>query len=132
MRANEDRARVNEATLARVAEGFRRRDIEAILAEFTDDGVFELAAGPEPCGERFEGKAAIRTALERMFTGPAFALENASRWIAGDRAVAEWTWVATSKSGRRIEVRGCDLFELRDGKVRRKDTYLKQVLAPRT
>ncbi len=117
----------NEATLARVAEGFRTKDIDAILTEFADDGVFELAAGPEPCGERFQGKAAIRTALERMFKGPDFALENPTRWIAGDRAVSEWTYVATSKSGRRIEVRGCDLFELRDGKVLRKDTYLKQV-----
>ena len=123
---------VNAATLARVADGFRTKDIDAILAEFADDAVFELAAGPEPCGERFEGKAAIRTALERMFKGPDFTLENASRWIAGDRAVSEWTYVAVSKSGRRIEVRGCDLFALRDGKVVRKDTYLKQILAPRT
>lgn len=58
------------------AEGFRTKDIDAILDEFADDG------------ERFQGKAAIRTALERMFKGPSFTLENASRWIAGDRAVA--------------------------------------------
>ncbi|MBM4441829.1 MAG: nuclear transport factor 2 family protein [Candidatus Rokubacteria bacterium] len=123
---------VNEAALARVAEGFRTKDIDAILDEFAEDGVFELAAGPEPCGERFQGKAAIRTALERMFKGPSFSLETATRWIAGDRAVSEWTYVATGKSGRRIEVRGCDLFALRDGKVTRKDTYLKQVVAPKT
>jgi len=122
----------NEAALTRVAEGFRTKDIDMILDAFADDGVFELAAGPEPCGERFEGKAAIRTALERMFKGPSFTLENATRWIAGDRAVSEWTYVATSKSGRRIEVRGCDLFALRDGKVTRKDTYLKQVIAPKS
>jgi len=122
----------NEAALTRVAEGFRTKDIDMILDAFADDGVFELAAGPEPCGERFQGKAAIRTALERMFKGPSFTLENATRWIAGDRAVSEWTYVATSKSGRRIEVRGCDLFALRDGKVTRKDTYLKQVIAPKS
>lgn len=128
----EESRQANEAALSRVAEGFRTKDIDAILAEFADDGVFELAAGPEPCGERFQGKAAIRTALERMFKGPEFTLENATRWMAGDRAVSEWTYVATSKSGRRIEVRGCDLFELRGGKVLRKDTYLKQIVAPRS
>jgi ketosteroid isomerase-like protein len=122
---------VNDATLARVAEGFRTRDIEAILSEFAEDGCFELAAGPDACGERFAGRAAIRTALERMFKGPAFTLENATRWIAGDRAVSEWTYVTTTRSGRRIELRGCDLFTLRDGKVLRKDTYLKQAVAPR-
>jgi ketosteroid isomerase-like protein len=127
-----DTERINEATLARVAEGFRTKDIDAILAEFADDGMFELAAGSEPCGERFQGKAAIRTALERMFKGADFTLENASRWMAGDRAVSEWTYAATSRSGRRIEVRGCDLFELRDGKVLRKDTYLKQVVTPKS
>ena len=131
MSTTQDAHRTNEATLTRVAEGFRTKDIDAILAEFADDGTFELAAGPEPCGERFQGKAAIRTALEHMFKGPEFTLENGSRWIAGDRAVSEWTYVATSKSGRRSAVRGCDLFELRDGKVLRKDTYLKQIVAPK-
>jgi ketosteroid isomerase-like protein len=122
---------VNDAALARVAEGFRTKDIETILNEFAEDGCFELAAGPDPCGERFHGRAAIRTALERMFKGPDFTLENATRWIAGDRAVSEWTYVTTTRSGRRVELRGCDLFTLRDGKVLRKDTYLKQVVAPR-
>lgn len=125
------RERENEATLARLAEGFRTRDVDTILAEFADDGVFLVAAGSEPCGERFQGKAAIRTALETMFKGPAFTLEDATRWITGDRAVSEWLYVLTTRSGRRVEVRGCDLFELRDGKVTRKDTFLKQVVAPK-
>jgi ketosteroid isomerase-like protein len=90
-----------------------------------------VAAGPEPCGERFQGKAAIRTALEAMFKGPAFTLEDATRWVAGDRAVSEWLYVLTTRSGRRVEARGCDLFALRNGKVTRKDTFLKQVVAPR-
>jgi ketosteroid isomerase-like protein len=55
----------NEATLARLAEGFRTRDVDAILAEFADDGLFLVAAGPEPCGERFQGKAAIRTVTRK-------------------------------------------------------------------
>lgn len=122
---------VNAATLARLAHGFRRKDVDAILAEFADDGVFELAAGPGPGGERFQGTAAIRTALERMFKGPDFTLENATRWVAGDRAVSEWTCVTTTRSGQRIAARGCDLFELRGGKVARKDTYLKQLMKPR-
>jgi ketosteroid isomerase-like protein len=125
------REQENEATLARLAEGFRTRDVDAILAEFAEDGVFQVAAGPEPCGERFQGKAAIRTALEAMFKGPAFTLEDATRWVAGDRAVSEWLYVLTTRSGRRVEVRGCDLFALRNGKVTRKDTFLKQVVAPR-
>ena len=116
----------NEATLGRLAEGFRTKNIDAILAEFADDGVFEHYAGPESCGERFVGKAAIRVALERMAKVD-FVLENATRWSLGDRAVAEWTYVRILESGQRVEIRGCDLFTLRDGKVLRQDTYLKQI-----
>jgi ketosteroid isomerase-like protein len=125
-----DREQINSSTLARLADAFRHRDVEAVLAEFADDGVFEVAEGPDPWGERFQGKAAIRTAVETMFKGPDFQLENTTRWVHGDRAVSEWTYVATTRSGRRVEMRGCDLFQLRDGKVTRKDTYLKRVARP--
>ena len=117
--------KTNEATLVRLAEGFRTKDIDAILAEFADDGVFEHFAGPESCGERFAGKAAIRAALERAFKGPDFVVENIRRWPTGDRVVSEFTLVRISPTGERTEFHGCDLFTMRDGKVLRKDTYLK-------
>jgi hypothetical protein len=117
----------NEATLERLAEGFRTKNVDAVLAEFADDGVFETFAGSEACGQRYVGKHAIRAALERAFKGPDFAIENTIRWFAGDRAVGEFTFVRFLPNGQRTEVRGCDLFTLRDGKVLRKDTYLKQV-----
>lgn len=123
-----DRERINTATLTRLAEAFRCKDVEAVLGEFADDGVFEVAEGREPWGERFQGKLAIRAALETMFKERDFELENATRWVHGDRAVSQWTYVATTRSGRRVEMRGCDLFELRDGKVTRKDTYLKRIV----
>lgn len=117
---------VNLATLARMADGFARKDVDAILACFTEDGVFETTQGPEPWGQRFEGQAAIRGSIEEVFrTLPDVRFEGAERWVAGDRGVAEWTCVATTPKGHRLEVRGCDLFTFRDGKVARKDTYFK-------
>jgi hypothetical protein len=35
---------------------------------------------------------------------------------------SEWTLTGTAPSGDRIEVRGCDHFELRDGKIIKKDS----------
>jgi hypothetical protein len=64
----------NEATLVRLAEGFRRKDVDSILAEFADDGVLETFTGPDPCGERYAGKTAIRAALEHAFKGPDFVM----------------------------------------------------------
>ena len=53
---------------------------------------------------------------------------DASRWVAGDRGTSEWTCVGTTAKGRAIRVRGCDLFEFRDGLVTRKDSYFKKVV----
>ncbi len=123
-----DEAR-NRETLQRMADGFARRDVEAILAAFCDDGVFETSQGPEPWGERFTGHAEIRTAVEGVFsTLPDIRFEDWSGFVCGDRGATEWTCHATTPKGHAMEVRGCDLFTFRDGKVARKDTYFKQVL----
>jgi ketosteroid isomerase-like protein len=118
----------NLEALQRMAAGFARRDVEAIVQEFGEDAVFETSQGPEPCGERFRGKAAIRGAIEAVFrTLPDIRFLAATRWVCGARGVAEWTCTATTPKGRALEARGCDLFEFRGGKVVRKDTYFKQV-----
>ena len=41
--------------------------------------------------------------------------------------VSEWRITGTDTSGAKVEVRGCDLLELRDGKIARKDSYWKIV-----
>jgi len=41
--------------------------------------------------------------------------------------VSEWTFTGTTVSGQRIEVRGCDLFEFRAGKLIVKDSFWKIV-----
>ena len=122
----------NARTMERMGDGFARRDVDMILECFTDDGVFDLTQGPDPWGERIEGKLAIRAALEHMFaTLSDIEFKNAIRWVAGDRGVSEWTCVATTPKGRKLEVNGCDLFTFRDGKVAKKDSYFKQVVRPK-
>ena len=124
--------RKNAETMERMGDGFARRDVDAILDCFADDGIFDLTQGPDPWGERVQGKAAIRVTLENMFkTLPDIRFDNASRWVAGDRGVSEWTCVATTPKGRTLEVVGCDLFTFRDGKVTKKDSYFKQVVRPK-
>jgi ketosteroid isomerase-like protein len=44
--------------------------------------------------------------------------------------VSEWLLTGTAPDGRSIRVRGCDLWEFREGKVIRKDSYWKIVEAP--
>lgn len=50
---------------------------------------------------------------------------DASHFVAGDRGVSEWTFTATGVDGKAIEVRGCDLFTFRDGKIAVKNSFRK-------
>ena len=47
--------------------------------------------------------------------------------MAGDRGASESTLTGTTTDGVRLEVRGCDRWEFRDGSIVRKDSYWKLV-----
>jgi hypothetical protein len=46
-------------------------------------------------------------------------------FIAGDRGVAEWSYVWTEPDGRVVELRGCDIYEFDGDKIRRKSAFRK-------
>lgn len=118
-------------TLKAITEAFNRHDLDAIMAFFTDDAVFESPRGPEPFGRRFEGKATVREGLAARFTGiPDVHYGDDTHFVAGDRGASEWTLTGTTTDGVRLEVRGCDLWTFRDGLVTRKDSFWKIVEAP--
>ena len=48
-------------------------------------------------------------------------------WVSDNHGVSQWTLTGTTKRGRKIIVRGCDLLEFREGKIIRKDSYWKIV-----
>ena len=115
------------ALLEAFAAAWNAHDLEALLALCTDDCVFETAAGAEACGMRHAGKAALRPAFPAAWRNwPDAAWLDATHVVAGERAFSEWTFRGTDAAGRVTEVRGVDLFELRDGRIARKDPYRKQ------
>ena len=91
----------------------------------TDDCVFEASAGPEVNGERSEGREAVRTAYAAVFETFRTHWANARHFVAGTRGVSEWTFSGTRLDGTRVEVTGCDLFTLRDGRIAVKNSYRK-------
>ena len=93
----------------------------------TDDCVFEASAGPHVDGQRSEGRDAVRAAYGAVFdTFPDARWNNPRHVIAGNRAISEWTFTGTRRDGTRVEVNGCDLFTLRDGRIAIKNSYRKQ------
>ena len=118
-------------TLKAIAAAFNAHDLDAIMAFFADDCSLDMPRGREPWGQRFTGKAAVREALAGRFKGlPDVHYGEDRHWVAGDRGVSEWLLTGTTPDGRRVRVRGCDLWEFRDGKVTRKDSYWKIVEGP--
>jgi steroid delta-isomerase-like uncharacterized protein len=120
-------------TMKQVLEAFNRHDLDAIMEYFTEDCTFDFPRGPEYYGQRFIGKAQVREGLAGRFKGiPDVHYGDDRHWISTDqtRGVSEWTLTGTTTSGVKLKVRGCDLWEFRDGKIMRKDSYWKIVEQP--
>jgi len=107
-------------------EAFNRHDLDAIMDYFHDDCVFYMPRGKGPRGDRYVGKQEVRAGLATRFKGiPDVHYGEDTHWACGNFGVSEWTLTGTRESGERIEVRGVDLLEFRDGKITRKDSFWK-------
>jgi len=108
------------------ADAWNRHDIDALMSFMGDDCVFEASAGPQACGTRHEGRAAVRAGFAGVWaTFPDAHWGDARHFVHGDRGVSEWTFTGTRADGTRVEVHGCDLFTFRDGRIVLKNSYRK-------
>ncbi|MEO7854732.1 MAG: nuclear transport factor 2 family protein [Rubrivivax sp.] len=108
------------------ADAWNRHDADALMTFMTDDCVFEASAGAAVCGERSEGRDAVRSAYAQVWsTFPNAHWADAHHFVCGDRGVSEWTFTGTRHDGTRVEMHGCDLFTFRDGKILLKNSYRK-------
>ena len=114
--------------LMRINEAFNRRDVDKILEFFADDATFLMARGPEPCGRRVQGKAAIGKILaDRFQVISDMRWDHVDHFVTGDRAVTVWMVTGTGADGERLNYQGCDLYQFRGDKILHKDTYWKLV-----
>src|SRR6187399_962789 len=108
------------------ADAWNRHDLDALMSMMTADCVFEASAGNFVNGERHEGQQAVRAAFAAVFAQyPDARWNNARHFVTGDRGVSEWTFTGTLKDGKRVEVAGCDLLTLREGKIAVKNSFRK-------
>ena len=121
---------ITTATMQELLDAFNRHDLDAIMEFFSDDCSFDFPRGPQPWGQRFIGKAAVREALAGRFKGiPDVHYGEDNHWISadGNKGVSEWTLTGTTTAGVELTVRGCDLWEFGNGKISRKNSYWKIV-----
>lgn len=118
------------SALVELCGAFNAHDLDRIMKLFSDDCVLEMPKGSKPWGSRFEGGKNVRDALATRFEGlPDVHYGNAEHFVdlAAETGMSKWTLTGTTREGTRIEVRGCDFYTFRDGKVIRKDSYWKIV-----
>jgi steroid delta-isomerase-like uncharacterized protein len=109
-------------------DAFNAHDVDAIMSFFSEDCVLDMPSGPAPGGRRLVGKDEVRAGIQSRFEGiPDVRYGDDRHWVCGDQGVSEWTIRGTQVTGEPIEVRGCDLFQFRDGKISRKDSFWKIV-----
>lgn len=111
--------------IERFNAAFGRHDAAAVMAQMTDDCVFENTS-PAPDGERYEGQAAVGAFWESFFAAnPQCVFEAEDIFVAGDRATVLWTYRWDPEGDPDGHVRGVDVFRVRDGKVAEKLSYVK-------
>ena len=103
------------ATIVRLNVAIRARNVEAVLAELSEDCLLEPADAPVADGS-IEGRAAAREYWTHAFTsmpaGEDYELEEIV--VGRDRAVVRW---------RLGDVRGVDVLRVRGGKVAERLSY---------
>jgi ketosteroid isomerase-like protein len=112
--------------LKSVFDAFNAHDLDRIMSYFSEDCVLEMPRGPDPWGRRYVGATAAKEGLRSRFSGiPDVSYSEDTHFVSGDTGISQWTLRGTSTTGVRIEVRGCDFYTFRDGRIIKKDSYWK-------
>ena len=110
----------------RFGKAFNKADVEEIAACVTDDFEWRLAAGARPAGTVLRGKDDLR----RYFADKSKAhrearFSEARIHRSGDKLFGTFRVTGIDHTGKPFDRYGIDLYEVRDGKIALKDSYLK-------
>ena len=114
--------------LRRLVDAFNRQDVEAAVALFAEDGVWEASRGSEIWGRRFAGASELRGAMTERFRAlPDGRYSDDTHFVSGDRGFSEWTFTATAADGSEMTVRGCNIWTFEGDLIARKNSFWKIV-----
>ena len=112
----------NKRTVETYIDGFNKSDHQHILSCLTDDVEWEL-----PGAFHLHGKESFDKEIENdAFTGR--PVITVSRTIEeNDIVVAEGTVEAKRKNGDKLKVVFCDVFVMKNGKIKKLTSYLMEL-----
>ena len=111
--------------ITRFENTFNTYDPDALMADMTEDCVFEHVAPAAVSFGRHEGQAAVRAvwvSLADHFPGYRFEIEDV--FGTGDQCACRWSMTWRLPEGGTGTARGVDVFRVRDGKIAEKLTYV--------
>jgi ketosteroid isomerase-like protein len=110
----------------RFGKAFNKADVDAIADCVTDDFEWRLNAGGAPAGRVLKGKEALRAHFADKSTAHReVRFSEASIHRAGDKLFGTFRATGIDHAGKPFDRYGIDLYEVKDGKIALKDSYLK-------
>ena len=107
-------------------EAFNRHNVPEMMKLMTEDCVFENT-DPAPDGTRYSGKEAVTQFWQDFFRQwPKARIEIEEIFGMGNnRCVMRWRYQWVDAAGKEGHVRGVDIFQVRDGLISEKLSYVK-------
>ncbi len=120
-------ARIESAMRAVLAfnEAFNRHDVAGMMQLMSDDCVFENTV-PAPDGAVYKGKAAVTQFWQEFFReSPQAHIKIEEIFGLGMRCIMRWRYEWVDATGNQGHVRGVDIFQVKDGLICEKLSYVK-------
>ena len=106
-------------------EAFNRHDIEGMMQLMSDDCIFENT-NPAPNGTTYSGKETVTQFWQNFFReSPHAHIEIEEIFGMGKRCVMRWIYNWEDETGKKGHVRGVDIFQVREGLITEKFSYVK-------
>jgi ketosteroid isomerase-like protein len=106
-------------------EAFNRHDVSGMMELMSDDCVFENT-DPAPDGTRYSGKQAVTQFWQDFFRqSPQAHIDIEEIFSVGNRCIMRWNYRWAEVSENKGHVRGVDIFNVSDGRITEKLSYVK-------
>ncbi len=108
----------------RFEDSYNRHDPDALMADMTDDCVFEHVAPDGKSFGRFEGYEQVRGFWASLPANmPNYHFETEDVFATDDRCAYRWILTFDLPDGTQAVHHGVDIYTIRDGKISEKYTY---------
>jgi len=106
-------------------EAFNRHDVDGMMRLMSDDCVFENT-NPAPDGAVYSGKAVVTQFWQDFFReSPDAHIEIEEIFDFNPRCLMRWKYTWVDPGGKKGHVRGVDIFQVKDGLIDEKLSYVK-------